>query len=120
MPAGGGLLDRGRDCWGPIFHTRNLRTERSWRKNIMRHACPATRPDKNTWAEFYTVSLLANKFVAGETMKISSRATGGMCSQCDMAAVDGDRPKFPLCIGWRETYDWASPSLALGFRRQRP
>src|ERR1039457_3536488 len=31
----------------------NLRTERSWRKDFMRHACPATWPGKTIWAEFY-------------------------------------------------------------------
>jgi hypothetical protein len=32
---------------------QNLRTEGSWRKYIMRHACPASWPDKTIWAEFY-------------------------------------------------------------------
>ncbi len=32
------LLDNRRDDRGPIFHA-NLRTERSWRKHVMRHAC---------------------------------------------------------------------------------
>lgn len=31
----------------------NLRTEGSWRNYIMRHACPASWPDKTIWAEFY-------------------------------------------------------------------
>src|ERR1700688_1656388 len=31
----------------------NLRTEGSWRNYIMRHACPATWPDKTIWREFY-------------------------------------------------------------------
>jgi hypothetical protein len=31
----------------------NLRTEGSWRNYIMRHACPATWPDKTIWPEFY-------------------------------------------------------------------
>jgi hypothetical protein len=34
-----GLLGR-RDDRGPIFHAKNLLTERSWRKYIMRHAAP--------------------------------------------------------------------------------
>ena len=47
------LRNRRRDDRGPIFHARNLRTERSWRKYIMRHACPATWPGKTIWAEVY-------------------------------------------------------------------
>jgi hypothetical protein len=31
----------------------NLRAEGSWRKYVMRHACPASWPDKTIWAEFY-------------------------------------------------------------------
>jgi hypothetical protein len=33
----------------------------------MRHACPATRPDKNTWAEFYYDFVTGEQFIAGET-----------------------------------------------------
>jgi len=40
MVTGGnaGLLGR-RYNWGPIFHANDLRTEESWRKYVMRHAC---------------------------------------------------------------------------------
>jgi hypothetical protein len=38
---------------GPDLPCQNLRTEGSWRNYIMRHACPATWPDKTFWARFY-------------------------------------------------------------------
>jgi len=47
----------------------------------MRHAWPATRPDKNSWAEFYY------DFVTGETMKSYQEQCGEICSQYDAAAV---------------------------------
>jgi len=53
--AGGRGLFRIRrwDDRGPIFHAKNLPTERSWRKYVMRHACLASRRSRTIWAEFY-------------------------------------------------------------------
>jgi hypothetical protein len=53
----------------------------------MRHACPATRPDKNSWAEFYYDFVTGEQFIAAETMKSYQEQCGEICSQYDAAAV---------------------------------
>jgi len=50
---GGGLLNCRIDDRGPIFHARKPPRERPWRKNVMRHACPASWPGRTIWTEFY-------------------------------------------------------------------
>jgi len=91
----------------------------------MRHACPATRPDKNTWAEFYYDFVTGEQFIAGETdcrrnnENLIESNVGKFVLNMTWPPSTG-QAKVPLWTGRRETYDCASPSLALGFTRQRP
>src|SRR5579863_3062645 len=39
---------------GPDLPCKKPPAERSWRKNIMRHACPASRRGKTIWRRFYS------------------------------------------------------------------
>jgi hypothetical protein len=62
----------------------------------MRHACPATRPDKNSWAEFYYDFVTGEQIIAGETMKSDPEQCGEIRSQYDVAAVYRTGQSSPL------------------------
>jgi hypothetical protein len=89
----------------------------------MRHACPATRPDKNSWAEFYYDFVTGEQFIAGccrRNNEILSKSNVGKFVLNMTWPRSTGQAKVPACTGWRETYDCASPSLVLGFTRQKP